>query len=295
MGSQLKWTLVALVVGALAAGGFGVAVALRGNGGEGEALHKEADHVPEEGFGFFFEAPEVEELPLPRSLGERPFVGVTLAEADEGVEIKSVTAGSPAEEAGLKKGDLIRAIDGEEMDSVEAVTDRASDAEPGDELTFTVERDGEQQDIDVVLAERSFFEAAPGRLRERLGDFDWGDLWPGDLGEDTPWFGLGRDVLDEALTRFLDAQGRFLDEEGETVTVRAVAGTVKAVETDALTVALNGGGEEKFAVSDDTRIRKDLRRAELSDLKADDRVLVIVVGEGDEAAAVVAFSPREES
>lgn len=302
MSNQLKWALVALVVGALAAGGFGAAVALRGDGGEGEALRIGADLALDESPEPFLEPPELEELPIPRLLAERPFAGVTLAETDEGVEITGVIPGSPAKEAGLKKGDLILAIDGEEVDSVEAVIDRVQDAEPGEELTFTIERRGKQQDIDVRLAERPFLDVPPGRemvppgqLRERLREFDWDDLWPRDLLDDAWWGAPGRELLNEALARFLDAQVRFLDEDGEVVTVRVVAGTIKAVGSDALTVALNGGGEEKFALSEDTHIRRDMRRAELGALKADDRVLVVVVGEGGEATAVLAFSPPEES
>jgi membrane-associated protease RseP (regulator of RpoE activity) len=302
MGNQLKWALVALVVGAVAAAGFGTAVALRGDGGEDAALRIEADVVLDEGPDGLSEPPEVEELPIPRLLEERPFVGITIAEGDKGIEIKTVIPGSPAKEAGLKKGDVILAIDGEEVDSPEAVTDLVSDAEPGDELTFTVVRKGKERDIDVRLSERPFLDVVPGqegvppgRLREWLNDLDWDEEWLSDLFDGTWSLPQGLDLLDEALTRFLDAQVRFLDEDGEVVTVRAVAGTIKAVGSDGLTVALNDSGEERFSVSDDTHVRRDIRRAELADLKAGDRVLVIVRGEGDEAAAVVAFEAPKES
>jgi hypothetical protein len=207
---------------------------------------------------------------------------------------------------------VILAIDGEEVNSPEAVIDLVSDSEPGDELTFTVERNGKERDIDLRVSGRPFLDVPPGRggvppgrLREWLGDLDLDEGWLSDLEWDEGWlsdlfagtwsFPRGLDPTGELLDRFLDAQVRFLDEDGEVIAVRAAAGTIKAVGTDGLTVALNDGGEERFSVTDDTRVRRDIRRAELADLGAGDRVLVIVHGEGDEAIAVLAFKAPEGS
>jgi predicted metalloprotease with PDZ domain len=86
--------------------------------------------------------------------GRRPFLGVGLDDRDEGLVITGVRDGTPADEAQLRAGDVIRVLDGR------AVTDRASlreimgDLEPGDEVVLVVERDGREQAFDVTLGRR---------------------------------------------------------------------------------------------------------------------------------------------
>ncbi|MGB6838580.1 MAG: PDZ domain-containing protein [Dehalococcoidia bacterium] len=306
MRSQLKWTLAALALGILAMVGFAVAAAARGDGGEAEprAIRMQIDLAPGRDLE---ELPERPALPLPEPLRAHLFVGVTLAQTDEGVEITGVVPGSPAAEADLREGDLIRAIDGEKVDSVEAVIGRVRDAEAGDELIFTVEREGRELDIEVRLApERARLELPPGhggippgRLRERLPEFDLEDLLPEDFPQRAWRFVERRDLLDEALGRFISAQVRYLDEDGKPASVQALGGTVSGVDVSEGTLTVTGNEPQvtlqTFAITEDTRIRRDFRRAELADLEVNDRVVVIAVGEGDEAAVVLAFSPPEES
>jgi membrane-associated protease RseP (regulator of RpoE activity) len=290
MRNELKWALAALALGVLAIVGFAVAAAVRGGGEEEQRAIRIQTNL----------APERDLEPLPEAVQARPFVGVSLTESDEGVEITGVIPDSPADEADLREGDLIRAIDGEKVDSVEAVIERVRDAEPGDELTFTVEREGRELEIEVRLSERAgldllqdYWGIAPGQLRERLREFDWEELLPEE------WFGNRRDLLDKALERFISGEVRYLDEEGKPASVQALGGTVSSIDVSkgTLTVTSNEpqAAPETFTITDDTRIRRDLRRAELADLEVNDRVVVIAVGGGDEAAVVLAFSVPEES
>jgi hypothetical protein len=77
----------------------------------------------------------------------------------EGVEepilVSSVTPDSPAEEAGVERGDLIIALDGEPVGNPESFVDRIRELEPGDEISLTILRTGEEEaiEIEVVLGE----------------------------------------------------------------------------------------------------------------------------------------------
>lgn len=100
---------------------------------------------------------------------------VDLAEAmdldadQEGVLILNVINGSPADEAGLRGGfralnlngerlpiggDVIVAVDGEDMPTMEALIELVAGKNPGDTVTLTILRDGEQSDVTVTLGER---------------------------------------------------------------------------------------------------------------------------------------------
>ena len=72
---------------------------------------------------------------------------------DHGLVVMRVAAGSPAEEAGLRKGDVILAVDGEEVKGFDDLREAVRAREPGDELALTVLRDGEERQIEAILGE----------------------------------------------------------------------------------------------------------------------------------------------
>ena len=107
------------------------------------------------------------------SVSSLPEVTIYLQEAlglpqTSGVYILEVTPGSPADEAGLRAGenpsdlpgyyaggDLITAIDGLEVrDFSDMITYILNNTSPGDVVTFTVLRDGEEIQIDLTLGKR---------------------------------------------------------------------------------------------------------------------------------------------
>ena len=65
----------------------------------------------------------------------------------------SVTSGKAADAAGLKRGDKILEVDGEEVSDVAEVKSAVSSHKAGDTMTFKIERDGEQKTISVTLQE----------------------------------------------------------------------------------------------------------------------------------------------
>jgi S1-C subfamily serine protease len=75
---------------------------------------------------------------------------------EHGVAVVTVENGSAADEAGLQsaadgEGDIILAIDGEPMARFEDVADYVDGKNVGDEVTITILRDGEQQELTATL------------------------------------------------------------------------------------------------------------------------------------------------
>jgi serine protease Do len=70
-----------------------------------------------------------------------------------GVLISDVEPGKPADRAGIKKGDVILALNGETVDSANPLRLAISQTSPGSTIKLTIWRDGKTQDINVALAE----------------------------------------------------------------------------------------------------------------------------------------------
>jgi S1-C subfamily serine protease len=70
-----------------------------------------------------------------------------------GALVIEVVPGTPAETVGLQRGDIITAIDGEEVASMQELAGRIRTLSPGDEVTLTVVRGGEEREVDATLGE----------------------------------------------------------------------------------------------------------------------------------------------
>jgi len=96
-------------------------------------------------------------------------LAAALGAAGEGVLVADVVEGSPAEEAGIEGGseeasvqgqtymvggDMITAIDGEQVTSMEQLAGIVSQHAPGDEVTLTILRGGDESQVTATLAER---------------------------------------------------------------------------------------------------------------------------------------------
>jgi len=142
MRRELLQPLAVLALGLAAAGGFFAASAVRSDGDGQESTRVQV--VPRE-----------PEIVVPR-LG-RAFVGLLLAEEPngDGVRITQVVSGSPADDAGLKRDDVITAVDGRSVKSVDDVRGALEEKSPGDRVTFSVRRDGEEEEVAVTLGRRA--------------------------------------------------------------------------------------------------------------------------------------------
>jgi S1-C subfamily serine protease len=80
------------------------------------------------------------------------------------LEIKEVTAGTPAEHFGLQSGDIITKVEGQELSTTPEVIEILWTKMPGDELEIEVYRDGEILTITIILDQ-----SAPAEPRSFTG------------------------------------------------------------------------------------------------------------------------------
>ncbi|MCL4473798.1 MAG: trypsin-like peptidase domain-containing protein [Actinobacteria bacterium] len=73
---------------------------------------------------------------------------------DKGALITDIVSGAPAEKAGLQKGDIITAIDGQAMNKMEDVSGYLTQRHPSDKVKVTYLRGSDSHDADVELAKR---------------------------------------------------------------------------------------------------------------------------------------------
>ncbi|NCA99706.1 MAG: trypsin-like serine protease [Clostridia bacterium] len=120
-----------------------------------------------EGLGFAIPIdhaePIIEQLIEKGSVPEAPRIGiytqdVTAEQAQqydlpEGVYVVQVGEGSPAAVAGIQRGDVIVAINGQETLTTAAINAVKNTLQAGDTMTLTIIRDGKKMDVPVVLAE----------------------------------------------------------------------------------------------------------------------------------------------
>jgi serine protease Do len=102
-----------------------------------------------------------------RGYVQRGYIGVALRDVDPdlqgplgltrttGALVQDVTAGSPAERAGLKPYDLITAVDGMEVGTNDSLIREISSRAPGSSAKLEVVRDGRERQVLVKLAERA--------------------------------------------------------------------------------------------------------------------------------------------
>ena len=69
----------------------------------------------------------------------------------DGAVVVDVTSDSPADKGGLQEGDKILSIDSQPVHDPVELAARVRSHNPGDQVSITFERDGQQQSVDVVL------------------------------------------------------------------------------------------------------------------------------------------------
>jgi serine protease DegQ len=72
-------------------------------------------------------------------------------DVDSGVLVRTVPANTPADRAGIEQGDVIVALEGEPIQTVEDLFAALRDYKPGDSVTATLVRDEKRRDVDVEL------------------------------------------------------------------------------------------------------------------------------------------------
>src|SRR6266446_4892365 len=83
-------------------------------------------------------------LVTPVHAEDEGFIGVMVKKGTNGIEINGVIGDTPADKAGLKTGDLLTKMNGDDIDKLPLMEfiKRVAGTKPGDEIKFTVVRDG---------------------------------------------------------------------------------------------------------------------------------------------------------
>jgi serine protease Do len=85
-----------------------------------------------------------------------------------GITVSTVVAGSPADQAGLKVGDTITAVDGKKVSKGNELVSDIAARKAGSKVNLTFIRNGKQQEASVTIADRAKLFAS--RLGEDQGD-----------------------------------------------------------------------------------------------------------------------------
>lgn len=93
------------------------------------------------------------------------WLGVGLEDAGGKVRVTGVFPGSPAERAGLMKGDIIRTLDGEAVATPSQVKRAVQAHDGGDRVKIEVERNGVGVTVTATLGERGGHSGARIRIR----------------------------------------------------------------------------------------------------------------------------------
>lgn len=96
---------------------------------------------------------------------ERPYIGIGGIDIDEttakrnnlteGVYVAQIYANSPAAVAGIQKGDIIIAIDGQESKTMEKLNEYKNTKKIGDKIKLKIVRASKEQEIEVTLGNNS--------------------------------------------------------------------------------------------------------------------------------------------
>src|ERR1700733_10798209 len=95
---------------------------------------------------------------------ENPAIARVYGAGAGGVTVSDVTAGSPAERAGIKVGDTIISVDGKAVKNGDELVSDIASRKPGSKVSIGFVRNGKKQEAAVTVADRAKLVAA------RLGD-----------------------------------------------------------------------------------------------------------------------------
>lgn len=84
---------------------------------------------------------------------EHAYLGVSLPN-DGAAQLEDVVDGAPADRGGLRAGDVVTAVDGDQIESGDELRERIDAKRPGDKLTLTITRSGNERTVEVTLGER---------------------------------------------------------------------------------------------------------------------------------------------
>ena len=94
----------------------------------------------------------------------RPYIGISGIDLDEktaeyyklpvGIYVKQITSNGPAASSDIKTGDVITAIDGKKVTTMNELNDIKEEKNIGDKITLDIYRNGETKKVEITLGEK---------------------------------------------------------------------------------------------------------------------------------------------
>ena len=100
----------------------------------------------------------------------------------QGAYVARIVSGSPADEAGLKEGDVVTAVDDQQISSADALILAVRSHDIGDEVTLTVVRGSDTIKVDVTLGSDEGMTDSSSTMSQQS------------TGNGGSWFGNGAEV-----------------------------------------------------------------------------------------------------
>jgi serine protease Do len=91
----------------------------------------------------------------------------------KGVGVESVVDGSPAQAAGLQKGDVIVRVNGDEITSTRKLTRLIGEISPDHQARLTILRGGNEREVNVTLGKRPGFKFEEGAFAGVMPNMKW--------------------------------------------------------------------------------------------------------------------------
>ena len=116
-----------------------------------------SDSGGNEGVGFASPSATVKNVVtqiLQTGQAQHAYLGVKLDSTASNARLAQVVPGTPAAKAGLRAGDVITAIDGNQVSTIDSVQSAISSKKPGDTIEVTYTRGGQSHTVTVKLTTR---------------------------------------------------------------------------------------------------------------------------------------------
>lgn len=211
-------------------------------------------------------APEVGQLVADfTNSGRKAMLGITIEDVGNGAKVSGVSPGGPAEEAGLKVGDVIVELDGTNLkeakgSATKVLIQKMADVDPGDAVDVVVVRGGDRQTLAV--------EARPFESRAYMFAFRDDDVAVApnftfdedfEFGSRRSWRGAGPWSQVELIELTPDLGSYFGTESGILVVRGATMDDIELKDGD---VILSIGGREPKSTSHAMRILRSFEEGE---------------------------------
>jgi serine protease Do len=113
--------------------------------------------------------PAMRDMPTPTPAANSGYLGILLADSEGAPKIDRVEPNTPAAKAGLQRGDVVLAVEGDKVPSAERLVRRISSLKAGAVVKLTIKRGEEEKEITATLGKRPRDAMNRGEMQNNMG------------------------------------------------------------------------------------------------------------------------------